>query len=161
MDGNSVSGKYPRLAGQVPDYIAKQIADFKSGARRNATMQGMVSRLSERDVSNLVAYFAAQKVSYSAAAVDAVLAGEGERIFKAGIEAAGVPACMGCHGPDGTGQAPMFPRLAGQHPEYIESQLKSFQSGARSNDNAMMRDIATKLSEQQIRAVASYVSGLR
>jgi len=165
-DGNSVQPANPVLAGQHPEYTFKQLADFKPqgnkpAARPNAVMAGMVAGLSESDMRNLAAYFAAQKPQPRAAR-DPQLVKLGQSIYRGGIAARGVAACSSCHGPTGAGIPAQFPRIAGQHPEYIAAQLKAFRSGERANDpNRMMRALAEKLSEREIAALADYISGLR
>ncbi len=160
-DGNSTAAAYPNLAGQTPEYINKQLHDFKSGARKNAIMAPNVTQLSAADMLNLAAYFAAQTPK-SRLAKDAALVAEGKRIYMGGNAASGVPACASCHGPAGEGIPVQFPRLAGQHAKYVQSQLVGFRSGDRSNDGGkMMQVIARKMTDQEMRAVAEYISGLR
>jgi len=160
-DGNSTASNYPSLAGQTPEYINKQLHDFKSGARKNAIMAPNVTKLSAADMLNLAAYFAAQKPK-SRLAKDATLVAEGKRIYMGGNAASGVPACASCHGPSGEGVPVQFPRLAGQQAKYVQSQLLGFRSGDRSNDGGkMMQVIARKMTDQEMRAVAEYLSGLR
>lgn len=159
-DGNSPVPANPKLAAQHPDYINKQLTNFKSGDRKNPIMTGMVAMLTPEDMKNLAAYFGGQKLAPSAAK-DKVLAEQGEKIYRAGIAEIGVPACSGCHGPAGSGIPAMFPRIAGQHGEYIETQLKSFRAGERANDpGKMMQTVAMKMSDKDMKAVAEYVSGL-
>lgn len=159
-DGNSPLPANPRLASQHPDYLNKQLTDFKSGERKNPIMTGMVAALTPEDMKNLAAYFGGQKLA-PAAAKDRVLAAQGEQIYRGGVAAMGVPACSGCHGPAGSGIPAMFPRLAGQHGEYIETQLKNFRTGERANDpNKMMQMVAMRMSDQDMKAVAEYISGL-
>ena len=161
-DGNSTSPNYPNLAGQQPEYITKQLMNFKSGDRKNPIMQGIVasSNLTPDDMKNLGAYFAAQALK-PGAAKDKDLVEAGEKIFKGGDAASGVPACAACHGPAGAGIPSEFPRLAGQHKEYIYAQLNNFRLGDRANDGGkMMRTIAARLTDQDMKAVAEYVSGL-
>lgn len=159
-DGNSTNPTYPKLAGLPAAYINKQLTNFKSGERKNPTMSAMAAPLSPDDMLNLAAYFS-EKTPKPGAAKDAALAEEGKKLFKGGNEATGVPACAACHGPAGAGIPAEFPRLAGQHSEYIMTQLKAFRAGERANDGAkMMRMIAGKLSDQEIKAVAEYIAGL-
>jgi cytochrome c553 len=159
-DGNSPAPANPKLASQHPDYLNKQLANFKSGERKNPIMMGMVAALSPEDMKNLAAYFGGQKQT-PGAAKDKALALQGEKIYRGGIAAMGVPACSGCHGPAGSGIPAMFPRLAGQHGEYIETQLKTFRTGERANDpGKMMQMVAMKMSDQDMKAVAEYISGL-
>ncbi len=165
-DGNSIAPANPKLAGQFPEYLHKQLVNFKpqgtkKAARENAVMAGMVANLSPEDMSNLAAYFAAQKLK-PAAASDKKLVAVGQKLWRGGNAATGVPACAGCHGPDGAGNPAQYPRLAGQYAEYIEVQLKAFQSGARANDlNGMMRGVAARMTDSEMKAVAQYAAGLR
>jgi cytochrome c553 len=160
-DGNSTSPAYPSLAGQAPEYIAKQLHEFKSGARKNAIMAPNAAKLSEDDMLNLAAYFSAQQPK-AKQAKDASLIAEGQKIYKGGNAGSGVPACAACHGPSGSGIPSQFPRLAGQHSKYVLSQLKNFRSGDRANDGGkMMQVIARKMTDQEMKAVAEYVNGLR
>ncbi len=162
-DGNSTSPDKPKLAGQGADYITKQLMDFKAGRRVNPIMQGIVasSNLSDADMKNLGAYFSEQ-TEKPGAAKDKELADAGEKIYKGGDSASGVPACAACHGPTGAGIPAQFPRLASQHSLYIYTELNNFRLGDRANDGGkMMRTIASKLTDQQMKAVAEYVSGLQ
>lgn len=160
-DGNSTSPAYPNLAGQHPEYITKQLHDFKSGARRNAIMAPNVVGLTDEDMLNLGAYFAAQQPK-PRLAKDSQLVAAGQRLYRGGNPGSGVPACASCHGPNGAGIPVQFPRLAGQHAKYVETQLKHFRSGDRANDGgSMMRVIARRMTDQEMRAVAEFVSGLR
>ena len=161
-DGNSTSPNYPNLAGQQPEYITKQLMNFKSGARKNPIMQGIVasSNLTPDDMKNLGAYFS-QQVLKPGAAKDKTLAEEGQKIYKGGDAATGTPACAACHGPTGAGIPSEFPRLGGQHAEYVYTQLNNFRLGDRANDGGkMMRTIAARLTDHEMKAVAEYVSGL-
>lgn len=159
-DGNSVITTNPKLAQQHPEYIAKQLANFKSGERKNAIMSGMAAALSTEDMANVAAYFGAQKGKVGSAKTNA--AGSlGEKIYRGGIASVGVPACASCHGATGAGIPVQFPRLSGQHAEYVVTQLKAFYTGERANDNAkIMRMIAAKLSDAEMAAVADYIQGL-
>ena len=160
-DGNSTSPAYPSLAGQHPEYIAKQLREFKLGVRKNAIMAPNVTTLSDSDMLNLAAYFSAQQPK-PRLAKDAALVAEGQKIFKGGNAGSGVPACASCHGPAGAGIPVQFPRLAGQHAKYVESQLKNFRSGDRANDGGkMMQVIARKMTDHEMKAVAEYINGLR
>jgi cytochrome c553 len=124
-------------------------------------MAGMVANLSTADMKNLAAYYAGQKLK-PAKATDKELAALGQRIYRGGSAAAGVPACSGCHGPTGAGIPAQYPRIAGQFAEYVEAQLKAFRAGARTNDpNGMMRGVAVRLNDREIKALAEYVAGLR
>ena len=165
-DGNSIGPANPKIAGQVPEYLHKQLADFKAqggkkAARENAVMSGMVANLSEADMKNLAAYFAGQKLK-PAAAADKDLAALGQKLWRGGNAQTGVPACAGCHGPTGAGIPAQYPRVAGQYSEYLAAQLRAFKEGGRANDpNGMMRGVAARLSEREIKAVAEYAAGLR
>ncbi|HRF42923.1 MAG TPA: c-type cytochrome [Candidatus Competibacteraceae bacterium] len=160
-DGNSVNPQYPKLAGQSADYLLKQLQDYKSGARANPIMAGMVAPLSPQDMEDLSAYFASQQITRSAA--DPALAPAGEAIFRGGNLTSGVSACMACHGPTGAGNpAAKFPAVAAQHAEYAEIQLKAFRAMERANDaGQMMRSIAGKMTDMEIKAVSSYIQGLQ
>jgi cytochrome c553 len=160
-DGNSVAPTNPRLAGQHADYLAKQLRDFKANKeRQNAVMVGMVATLSANDMRDVAAYFAAQKPK-PGAAQDKVLVSLGQKLYRGGNPSTGVPACSACHGPSGSGIPAQYPRLAGQFADYTAAQLKAFRSGERSNDaNQMMRIIATRMTDQEVAAVAQYVAGL-
>lgn len=168
QDGNAASSQYPKLAGQGAPYTLKQLKDFKSGARENAIMQAQVSGLSEEDMADIAAFYARQSVEVEQANPDYVE--QGEQLWRGGNAETGVTACTGCHGPAGDGVAgAKFPALGGQHAEYVEAQLKAFRAAGRGdldatyreNDpNGMMRDIADRMTDKEIRAVASFVSGL-
>ncbi len=159
-DGNSTSSANPKLAGQHAEYITKQLHDFKSGERKSAVMSGMVAALTPEDMLNLGAYFG-EKTIKPGAAKDKELVAQGQKIFKGGNAASGVPACAACHGPAGAGIPVQFPRLGSQHAEYVLTQLKLFRSGERANDGAkMMRVIAAKMTDQEMKAAAEYISGL-
>ncbi len=159
-DGNSPSDMFPKLAGQGEGYLIKQLADFQSGVRNNAIMAPMVAALSEQDMADLAAYYAGNTVTPGAVSED--LLNAGKTLYRAGNKESGVPACMACHGPTGAGiPAAKWPALAGQYSAYIEAQLKAFAGGERSNDlNDMMRDIASKMTESEMKAVAAYAAGL-
>lgn len=165
-DGNSPTPVNPNLAGQHPEYTYKQLRNFKShdgkaAERSNGVMAGMVATLSDDDMKNLAAYFAAQKPKPRTAR-DATLAKQGEAIYRGGILAKGVAACSSCHAPNGAGMPAQFPRIAGQHAEYTVAQLTAFRGGQRANDPAqMMRGVAAKMNDQEIKAVAEYIAGLR
>lgn len=158
-DGNSVITLNPKLAGQHPEYIEKQLIEFKSGKRANAVMSGMAAALSPEDMKNLAAYFSAQKLTLSQAKTNG--AGSlGEKIYRGGIAATNVPSCAACHGPNGAGLPKQFPRMGGQHADYIQTQLKNFRTGERANA-PMMMTIATKMTDSEMAAVADYIQGLR
>ena len=159
-DGNSGMPANPTLAGQHAGYTAKQLANFKSGERKNAIMQGMVAALSPQDMLDLGAYYARQQAKPRPAG-DKELALAGQKLYRAGNAAVGLPACAGCHSPNGAGIPAQYPRLAGQHAEYTVSQLRAFRAGERGNDmNKVMRTIASRLSDREMQALAEYVSGL-
>lgn len=160
-DGNSVVPAFPKLAGQHPEYLTKQLNNFKTGERANPIMMGMVAALAPEDMSNLGAYFAS-KPAAAGTVSNPELARQGQKIFKGGIAATGVAACAACHSPNGAGIPAQFPRLSGQHADYIAVQLTSFRSGERANDSGkMMRMIAARMTDQEIKAVAEYIAGLR
>lgn len=165
-DGNSPIAANPKLAGQFYDYLHKQLVNFKpqagnKAARDNAVMAAMVANLSAADMQDVAAYYASQKLK-PATAKDKELAALGQKIYRGGITASGVPACAGCHGPTGAGIPAQYPRIAGQFPEYIEAQLRAFRAGTRANDpNGMMRGVAVRMNNREFRAVADYVAGLR
>lgn len=165
-DGNSQLAANPKLASQVPEYLYKQLTDFKAAAgkkaeRDNPVMAGMVANLSPEDMRNLAAYYGGQAAKPGAAKSKDLVA-LGQRIYRGGIASEGIAACASCHGPNGAGMPAQYPRLSGQHAEYIGAQLKAFRSGARANDlNASMRGVAGRLSDREIEAVADYIAGLR
>jgi cytochrome c553 len=161
-DGNSPTPANPKLAGQVPEYLVKQLVNFKANTeRKNAVMAGMAAPLSNEDMRSLAAFYGEQKAMQGTATNKESVA-LGRRLWRGGDVARGVPACASCHGATGAGTPSQYPRLAGQYAEYTEAQLKLFRSEERSNDaNGMMRAIATKLSDREIRALADYVAGLR
>ncbi len=157
-DGNSVITANPRLAGQHPAYMTKQLTEFKSGARNNAVMSAMAATLTPEDMVKLGQYFATQKPKGGNAKENGP-GSLGEKIYKGGIAAKQLPACASCHGPTGSGIPVMFPRLSGQHAEYTGIQLKAFRSGERANA-PMMKVIADKMSDLEIAAVSDYIQGL-
>lgn len=164
--GTSAIPANPHLAGQIPEYVVKQLMNFKAvdgkqAQRVNPVMAGMVANLTPDDMRDLAAYYASQKPSEGFAR-DTATVELGQQIYRGGIASQGIPACSGCHGATGAGMPAQFPRLAGQHAEYIEAQMKAWRSGARANDpNRMMQSIAAKMSDAQIKAVADYIAGLR
>lgn len=160
-DGNSINVIWPRLAGQHASYIEKQLRDFKSGKRVDPTMQGMAATLSDEDIVNVAAYYAAQKPT--TAKYDESLLGKGQDIYRGGITETSVAACMGCHSPTGAGNGPAaYPSLASQHPEYLVMQLQKFKDGTRANDGGkMMRNVANRMSEAEMKAVAAYLAALK
>lgn len=165
-DGNSAASANPHLAGQVEEYIVKQLKNFKAvdgkpAQRNNPIMGGMAAPLSDDDIKNVAAWFAQQKAKPTGAKDEKQIA-LGQKLWRQGDFAKGVPACAGCHGPAGAGLPAMYPKLAGQFPEYTEAQLKAFRIGERANDpEKMMRMIAAKLSDADIKAVSEYAAGLR
>jgi len=161
-DGNSMAPTFPKIAGQGERYLIKQIKDIRDGRRSVPAMAPFVAGLSDTDVADLAAYFAAQIPTAGGAKEELVELGE--TIYRGGIAEKGVPACLACHGPDGKGVAAAgFPRLAGQHDAYTAAQLTAFSMNQRTNDgdSRMMRDIAYRLHATEIEAVASYIQGLR
>lgn len=161
-DGNSVNPEWPSLAGQHALYAYKQLQAFKSGARVNALMSGQAMMLSDEDMRDLAVYFEAQTRAARAVA-DPATVDRGEALYRGGDEESGASACIACHGPNGTGNpAANYPSIAGQYAVYTAKQLRDYASGARSTDGPtkVMRDIASRLSAEDIEAVASYVQGL-
>ena len=158
--GNSLVPTWPKLAGQHPEYLYKQLMDFKMQNRVNEQMSPQVLALNEQDFVDLAAYFAAQTQSEGTA--DPATVALGERIWRGGNPATGVPACTGCHGPAGRGVGPAkFPRVSGQHAAYTESTLKHFRDSVRANDpNGMMRGAAARMTDKEITAVAQFLQGL-
>jgi cytochrome c553 len=160
-DGNSSAPANPSLAGQGADYLNKQLTNFKSGERKSAVMAGMVASLSPADMNNLAAYFS-EKQAKPGTSRDKEKALLGQKIYRGGVQGSGVPACASCHGVNGLGIPVQFPRLAGQHAEYVLVQLNNFRNGERANDAAkMMRVISAKMTPQEMEAVAQYIQGLR
>ena len=158
-NGESSSPAFPRLAGQNAAYVKQQLADFLSGKRKSSSMQPMVEGLTPEDMAALGAWFAEQ-TTQGHPVEDRELAGVGRFIYLRGNPYSGVAACATCHGSDGHGTATL-PRLAGQHAQYLENQIKQFNRRERTNDNAVMHGIAVKLSELETKAVAAYLSGLK
>ena len=159
-DGNSANSGFPSLAGQVPGYIAGQLAAFKSGKRANAIMMGLAQPLSAEDMADLDAWYASQTIApRSISEEQLALASEGESPYRGGSAELAIPACMACHGPAGRGMPSNYPRVAGQWPEYLESQLLAFKSGERAGK--IMGPIAHRLSAQQIHALSVYMSALQ
>jgi cytochrome c553 len=165
-DGNSVAPSNPKLAGQIPEYLQKQLHDFKAlegkkPVRESAIMNGMVANLSDDDMKGLAAFYAGQ-AQKPAAASDKQLAAVGQKLWRGGDAAHAIPACEGCHGPAGAGIPAQFPRLSGQFADYVAAQLTAFREGTRSNDrNGVMRGVAAHMNDGQIKAVAEYAAGLR
>jgi cbb3-type cytochrome c oxidase subunit III len=158
-DGNSGTPAYPKLSQQHPEYLVKQLQEFKSGKRKNAIMQGFASTLSDDDMKN-VAYWATSKKAKAGFAKEKDLVTMGERIYRGGIADRQVAACAGCHSPNGAGIPSQYPRLSGQHSDYTAAQLTAFRDGVRGN-SIPMTQVAAKLNDKEIRAVADYVAGLR
>lgn len=165
-DGNSAVSANPKLAGQIPEYLYKQLRNFKgwdgkAPERENAVMSAMVAGLEDADMKSLAHYFAGQQLQPEAA-TNVETVERGQQIWRAGIAEKGVPACAACHGPAGAGMPAMYPRLSGQFADYTEAQLKAFRDGVRSNDpNQMMRMIALKMTDAEMKAVSDYAAGLR
>jgi cytochrome c553 len=158
-DGNSGSPENPKLAGQHPEYLVKQLQEFKAGKRKNAVMQGFASQLSPEDMRN-IAYWAASQKQKPGFAKDKDLVALGEKIYKGGLADRQIAACAGCHSPTGAGIPSQYPRLAGQHADYVASSLRGYRDGVRTN-NAQMTGVAAKLNDREIKAVADYIAGLR
>jgi cytochrome c553 len=158
-DGSRGIAANPILQGQHPDYLVKQLTEFKAGKRDNAVMKAMASPLSEADMKNVAAFYASKQPK-PGFAKNKELVSLGEKIYRGGIGDRSVPACSGCHGPSGAGIPAQYPRLAGQHADYVEAQLVAFRGGVRRNNPAMAA-IASKLNDREIKAVADYVAGLR
>ena len=160
-DGNSVNPEWPKLAGQHADYLVKQLQFFEAGERENATMKPMANVLDAQGREDVAAYYASQTVKYGSA--DPELVALGEKIYRGGNAESGIAPCMGCHGPSGAGNpAALYPALRGQHAKYVENQLHGFAEGKRVNENAkkMMQILSARMTNKEIRAVASYIQGL-
>jgi cytochrome c553 len=158
-DGNSGSPENPKLAGQHPEYLVKQLQEFKAGKRKNAIMQGFAATLSDEDMRN-IAYWATAQKQKPGFAKDKELVALGEKIYKGGIADRQIAACAGCHSPSGAGIPSQYPRLAGQHADYVASSLRAYRDGGRTN-NLQMTQVSSKLNDREIKAVADYVAGLR
>lgn len=158
-DGNSAIPANPKLAQQHPEYLVKQLQEFKAGKRSNAIMLGFATALSDDDMKN-IAYWLTSKPAKPGFAKDKELVTLGERIYRGGIADRQVPACAGCHSPNGAGIPSQYPRLAGQHADYSVAQLTAFRDGVRKN-NLQMTQVAAKLNDREIKAVADYIAGLR
>lgn len=165
-DGNSPAAANPKLAGQHPEYLFKQMKNFKAAdgkqpERTNAIMNGMIAAYDENQMRDIAAYFASKTQSGESAKNRETIEA-GQKLYRAGDMSKGLPACAACHGPAGAGMPAQYPRIAGQFAEYTEAQLKAFRDGGRANDpNKMMRMIALKMTDVEIKAVADYVAGLR
>ena len=158
-DGNSGTPANPKLAQQHPEYLVKQLQEFKSGKRNNAIMKGFATALSDDDMRN-IAYWLTSKPAKAGFAKDKDLVAMGERIYRGGIADRQIAACAGCHSPNGAGIPAQYPRLSGQHADYTVSQLNMFRDGSRAN-SIQMTQVAAKLNDKEIKAVADYIAGLR
>lgn len=163
-DGNSTVPNWPKIAGQYENYLVKQLREFRlgeKGPRYEPSMYGMVANLSDQDIADLAAYYASEKQTLGKA--NSALVEVGQRIYRGGNVKTGVTACLACHGPEGLGnEAAKFPKLSGQHATYIDLQLHAFRDGKRKNSpNEMMESISHRLSDDEIKAVSSYIEGLR
>jgi cytochrome c553 len=158
-DGNSTTPENPKLAQQHPEYLIKQLHEFKSGKRDNAVMKGFASALSDEDMRN-IAYWLADQKAKTGAATDKDLVRLGERIYRGGIADRQIAACAGCHSPNGAGIPAQYPRVSGQHAGYTEAQLKAFRDGVRKN-SVQMTGVAAKMNDREIKAVSDYIAGLR
>ncbi|GKS94541.1 c-type cytochrome [Acidovorax sp. SUPP2825] len=158
-DGNSAIAINPKLAQQHPEYLVKQLQEFKSGKRNNPVMKGFASALSDDDMRN-IAWWVASKQAKPGFAKDKELVALGERIYRGGIADRNIAACAGCHSPNGAGIPVQYPRLSGQHADYTAAQLVAFRDGVRSN-SLQMTQVAAKLNDREIKAVADYIAGLR
>jgi cytochrome c553 len=157
-DGNSGTPVNPKLSQQHPEYLVKQLQEFKSGKRNNAIMKGFASALSDEDMKN-IAYWVSSKKAKPGFAKDKELVVLGERIYRGGIADRQVAACAGCHSPNGAGIPSQYPRLSGQHADYTVAQLTGFRDGVRKN-SLQMGQVAAKLNDREIKAVADYIAGL-
>ncbi len=157
-DGSRGSPANPIIQGQHPEYLVKQLTEFKSGKRANAIMSGMAAALTEADMKNVAAFYASKTAKPGFAKSKATVE-LGEKIYRGGIADRQVPACAGCHSPNGAGIPAQYPRLGGQHADYTEAQLVAFRSGARKN-SVPMTGVAAKMNDREIKAVADYIAGL-
>ena len=158
-DGNSTVPLQPSLAAQHPEYTYKQLVEFKSGVRKDPIMQGFAAMLTEDDARNIAGWLATQKAKPGFAKEPALVM-QGERIFRGGIPDRRIPACAGCHSPNGAGIPSQYPRLSGQHTDYTVKQMVAFRDGTRAN-NAVMQGVAAKMNDREIKAVSDYIAGLR
>jgi cytochrome c553 len=158
-DGSRGMPTYPILQGQHPEYLVKQLTEFKEGKRKNSIMNGMAATLSPEDMRNVAAFYASKKAK-DGTAKNKDLVAIGEKIYRGGIAKKGVPACAGCHSPNGAGMPAQYPRLAGQHADYTKIQLTAFRQGERTN-SVQMSSIGANLSDKEIEALADYIAGLR
>jgi cytochrome c553 len=162
LDGNSLNPEWPSIAGQHESYLVDSLRSFRDGARQNVLMSGMAMPLTDEDIADLAAYFAAQKPTGGVA--DPALVPNGERLYRGGNKDTGVPACLACHGPNGRGNpAAGWPSIGGQHATYSAAQLQAYRSATRTTDGdtQIMRNVAAKLSDDEIKAVTAYIQGLR
>ena len=163
-DGSRGSPANPIIAGQHPEYLIKQLQEFKSGKRKNAVMQGFASMLSDEDMRN-VAFFYASKTAKPGFAKNKATVALGEKIYRGGIADRAVPACAACHGPTGAGLPAQYPRLGGQHADYTEAQMLAFRASAQGAagraNSAQMTGVAAKMNDLEIKAVSDYIAGLR
>jgi cytochrome c553 len=159
FDGSRGTPANPILAGQHPEYIVKQLQEFKAGKRENAIMKGFASALSDEDMRNVAAFYASKQAKPGFAKSKELVA-LGEKIYRGGIADRNVPACAGCHAPNGLGIPVQYPRLAGQHADYTEAQMLAFRDGVRKN-NAIMTGVAAKMNDREIKAVSDYIAGLQ
>jgi cytochrome c553 len=159
IDGGRGSPANPILQGQHPDYIVKQLVEFKTDKRKNPVMKGFASALSEADMKNVAAFYAGKQAKPGFAKSKESVA-LGEKIYRGGLADKDVPACAGCHSPTGAGIPSQFPRLGGQHADYTQAQLVAFRGGARQN-NSLMTAVTAKMSDKEIQAVSDYIAGLR
>jgi cytochrome c553 len=158
-DGNAGSPAYPKLSQQHPEYLVKQLQEFKADKRNNPVMKGFASALSDADMKNISYWLTSQKAK-TGFAKDKALVSLGERIYRGGIADRQVPACAGCHSPNGAGIPSQYPRLSGQHADYSVAQLVAFRDGVRKN-SLQMSQVASKMNDREIKAVADYIAGLR
>jgi cytochrome c553 len=158
-DGNSGSPENPKLAQQHPEYLVKQLQEFKAGKRKSPVMQGFASALSDDDMKN-IAYWVTANKAKAGFAKDKELVSLGERIYRGGVQDRQIAACAGCHSPNGAGIPSQYPRLGGQHAQYTAAQLTAFRDGVRKN-SLPMSQVAAKLNDREIRALADYIAGLR
>ncbi|WP_119153878.1 c-type cytochrome [Caldimonas tepidiphila] len=159
FDGSRGAPANPILQGQHPEYLVKQLAEFKSGKRPSPVMQGFASMLSEDDMRNVSAFYASKQAE-KGAATQKDLVRLGESIYRGGIASKQVPACAACHSPTGAGIPAQYPRIGSQHGPYVEAQMVAFRDGKRPNSSQMVQ-IAAKMSDREIKAVSDYVAGLR
>jgi len=158
-DGNSAIAANPKLSQQHPEYLVKQLQEFKSGKRNDPVMKGFASALSDEDMKN-IAYWVTSKTAKPGFAKEKELVSMGERIYRGGIADRNIAACAGCHSPNGSGIPAQYPRLSGQHADYTAKQLVEFRDGKRAN-SIQMTQVAAKLNDKEIKAVSDYIAGLR